>query len=472
MSCAMRKPSRLSPSRKSPAIASRGAKPMACTKPSNCGQWADRSRTALDLLVAAHVAIKDQLRAEVGGELGDAVLEALAHIAEGQLRALGVAGLGNAIGDRAVGQHAGDQQFFAGQESHKSLGLKNLCRIVACANCWPGCCWAHVSGASPRCGRRTAMRCGAISSTRRASPTSDYVNPAAPKGGELRLVSNLRVSTFDKYNPFTIKGCAGLPVGLMFDSLLAGSLDETGAGYGLLAEDVEVAPTACRPPSAAPGGAFPQRRPGAGRRRQAQLRHADGAATPRPPTRPRWKMWRGWTCWTSARCATASSANRELPLTVGGLPVFSRKWGMETARPSALTRWSWISRSAAARTGSARSLRQGHHLCARPELLGARPQRARGTSNFDRITVKIYKDNTARLEALKAGEFDLMRFFSAGDWARRVNGKRFRHRRTGQGRVQAPAAVGLPELCAQHPPAKLRTSGCARPWGWPWTTSG
>jgi microcin C transport system substrate-binding protein len=49
----------------------------------------------------------------------------------------------------------------------------------------------------------------------------------------------------------------------------------------------------------------------------------------------------------------------------------------------------------------------------------------RGSANFDRITVKIYKDNTARLEALKAGEFDLMRFFSAGDWARRVNGRKF-----------------------------------------------
>jgi microcin C transport system substrate-binding protein len=48
-----------------------------------------------------------------------------------------------------------------------------------------------------------------------------------------------------------------------------------------------------------------------------------------------------------------------------------------------------------------------------------------GSGNFDRITVKIYKDNTARLEALKAGEFDLMRFFSAGDWARRVTGKKF-----------------------------------------------
>ena len=33
--------------------------------------------------------------------------------------------------------------------------------------------------------------------------------------------------------------------------------------------------------------------------------------------------------------------------------------------------------------------------------------------------------HVARLEALKAGEFDLMRFFSAGDWARRVTGRRF-----------------------------------------------
>ena len=71
----------------------------------------------------------------------------------------------------------------------------------------------------------------------------DYVNPAAPKGGELRLVSNLRVSTFDKYNPFTIKGNAPAYLSeMMFESLLIGSLDETASGYGLLAEDVTVAP--------------------------------------------------------------------------------------------------------------------------------------------------------------------------------------------------------------------------------------
>ncbi len=64
----------------------------------------------------------------------------------------------------------------------------------------------------------------------------DYVNPDAPKGGELRLVSNLRTSTFDKYNPFTLRGSAPAYLSdLLFDSLLVGAADEVGAAYGLLA---------------------------------------------------------------------------------------------------------------------------------------------------------------------------------------------------------------------------------------------
>jgi hypothetical protein len=69
------------------------------------------------LFVAAHVAIKNQLGVKIGSELGDAVLETLTHITERQLGALCVAGLGNAVSDRAVRQHAGDQQLFARQKS-------------------------------------------------------------------------------------------------------------------------------------------------------------------------------------------------------------------------------------------------------------------------------------------------------------------------------------------------------------------
>src|SRR5512141_294739 len=70
-----------------------------------------------------------------------------------------------------------------------------------------------------------------------------YVNPQAPKGGELRLVAGSRISTFDKYNPFTLKGSPPTFNGdLLFEGLLTVHMDQVGVGYGLLAEDVEVAP--------------------------------------------------------------------------------------------------------------------------------------------------------------------------------------------------------------------------------------
>jgi microcin C transport system substrate-binding protein len=49
----------------------------------------------------------------------------------------------------------------------------------------------------------------------------------------------------------------------------------------------------------------------------------------------------------------------------------------------------------------------------------------RGMFNFDRIIVKIYKDNTAQLEAFKAGEFDYIQAFIAREWARAYSGKQF-----------------------------------------------
>jgi len=35
-----------------------------------------------------------------------------------------------------------------------------------------------------------------------------YVNPAAPKGGEIRMVPPTRPTNFDKFNPFTLRGTA------------------------------------------------------------------------------------------------------------------------------------------------------------------------------------------------------------------------------------------------------------------------
>jgi microcin C transport system substrate-binding protein len=54
-----------------------------------------------------------------------------------------------------------------------------------------------------------------------------YVNPQAPKGGEIRMVPPTRPTNFDKFNPFTLKGTAPYGIGsLMIESLLTGNSEE------------------------------------------------------------------------------------------------------------------------------------------------------------------------------------------------------------------------------------------------------
>lgn len=255
-----------------------------------------------------------------------------------------------------------------------------------------------------------------------------YVNPDAPKGGELRLVSNLRVSTFDKYNPFTIKGNSPAYLSdLMFDTLLTGSLDETATGYGLLAQDVEVA---------ADGLSVvfrlrPEARFHNGKPVLAQDVKFSYDTLMGPYTSPAYKT----ALFDVAGIDVIDDRtvryrfkhpNRELPLTVGGLPVFSRDWGVENGKAK---RFDQVVMDIPIGSGPYKigPVRFGKDITyVRDPGYWARDLNVRkGTANFDRILVKIYRDNTARLEALKAGEFDLMRFFSAGDWARRVTGRKF-----------------------------------------------
>jgi microcin C transport system substrate-binding protein len=255
-----------------------------------------------------------------------------------------------------------------------------------------------------------------------------YVNADAPKNGELRLVSNSRTSTFDKYNPFTIKGSAPAYLSaLMFDSLLAGALDETAAGYGLLAQDVTV--------SADGLSATFKLRP------QARFHNGDPvlaqdvvhsydmlvSSYASPGYRSLLEDVLGVDAVDERTVRYRfRKPNRELPLTVGGLPVFSHRWGEEKGvlKPFDKVVMDIPIGSGPYKIGPVNFGKDITYV--RDDSYWAKDLNVRrGTANFDRITVKIYKDNTARLEALKAGEFDLMRFFSAGDWARRVAGRKF-----------------------------------------------
>lgn len=64
----------------------------------------------------------------------------------------------------------------------------------------------------------------------------DYVNPEAPRGGELSYAAE---GTFDNFNPFTRQGRAGARSGDQYETLLVPSYDEPASYYGLLAESLE-----------------------------------------------------------------------------------------------------------------------------------------------------------------------------------------------------------------------------------------
>lgn len=252
----------------------------------------------------------------------------------------------------------------------------------------------------------------------------DYVNPQAPKGGEITLVPPTRLSNFDKYNPYTLKGSAppGLAA-LVFETLLTGTLDEPTTAYGLLAEDVSVAPDRLSVTFRLhPQARFHNGDPvlAADVRYSFERLISKEAA---PQYRTYFGDIKGVTVLGERTVRfDFRRVNPELPLIAGSLPVFSRKWGAGKPFDQIVTDTpigSGPYRIGKVNFGKDITYERDPDYWAR-EL----PVR-RGMYNFDRITYKIYKDSTAQLEAFKAGEFDYIQAFIAREWARAYTGRPF-----------------------------------------------
>ncbi len=259
----------------------------------------------------------------------------------------------------------------------------------------------------------------------------DYANPIAPKGGELILVPPSRLSSFDKYNPFTLKGNAapGL-TGLVFESLLTGTMDEPTTAYGLLAEDVSVAAD----------------RRSVTFKLRPQARFHTGDAVLAEDVKYSFEQLISKQAAPQFRTLYAEVAsvtvvdsrtvrfdfkrvNPELPLIVGGMPVFSRQWGMENGAPKPFDKIVTDTPIGSGPYKMGRVVFGRDVSYERDNNYWARDLNVRkGLFNFDRITYRLYKDNTAQLEGFKAGEFDLVQSFIAREWARGYTGKQFVNR--------------------------------------------
>jgi microcin C transport system substrate-binding protein len=70
-------------------------------------------------------------------------------------------------------------------------------------------------------------------------PHLPYVNPNAPKGGE---ISQWAPGSFDSVNPYAIAGNAAALSSIFYESILSGTLDDVSAAYCLLCETMEYPP--------------------------------------------------------------------------------------------------------------------------------------------------------------------------------------------------------------------------------------
>ncbi len=251
-----------------------------------------------------------------------------------------------------------------------------------------------------------------------------YVNPTAPKGGEIAMVSPSRASSFDKYNPFTLKGTAppGLG-GLMLETLLTGNSDEPTTAYGLLAEDVSVAKDKLSATfKLNPLAKFHNGDPVLA----LDVKYSYDRLTSKEAA-PQFRTY-----FSEVASVVVVSerevrfnfkrANAELPLIVGGMAVFSHKWGADKAFDKIIT--DVPIGSGPYKLGQVDFGKDIQYV--RDNAYWAKDLNVRkGMFNFDRISYRLYKDTTAQFEGFKAGEFDYIQAFVAREWARGYKGKLF-----------------------------------------------
>jgi microcin C transport system substrate-binding protein len=277
----------------------------------------------------------------------------------------------------------------------------------------------------------------------------EYVDPAAPKGGVLRLRNPDRRTSFDKFNPYTTRGNA--PAGLviwMFESLAHRSQDEPAAMYGLLAEEMMVAPDMA---SIAfrlhPKARFHDGEPVT----PQDVVHSFKQLTSKQSSPAIVTAMAGIENCSAVDSRTVRFDLRERKTDVlficGGMPVFSRRWGQVngvnkpfdqivsehpvTSGPYVIDRVDMPRRIEFKRNpdywGWALGVRAGHF-------------------NFDRVVYRMYQDHTIAREAFKAGEFDILKEYGARSWERQHKGVKWRDGRILKTAFETAVGQGLQSI--------------------------
>jgi microcin C transport system substrate-binding protein len=245
----------------------------------------------------------------------------------------------------------------------------------------------------------------------------DYVDPNAPKGGTLTLSA---IGSFDNLNPYILRGTSAAGLGLMFETLTTGGLDEPFSEYGLIAETIEM----------------PEDRSWVAFTLRPEARWHDGQ-----PITVDDVIWTLETLKTKGhpfyrayyanivkaeqdgerrvRMTFDGTMNRELPLIAGQMPVLPRHYFQDrefdrtTLEPLLGSGPYRISRVDAGRTVVYERVK---------DYWGADLPVNRGRFNFDQVRYEYFRDANVALEGFKAGEYDFRIENSSRLWATAYTG--------------------------------------------------
>jgi microcin C transport system substrate-binding protein len=242
-----------------------------------------------------------------------------------------------------------------------------------------------------------------------------YVNPDAPKGGEMKLYTT---GTWDSFNAFIAKGTPVAGIGTIYDTLLTSAADEPFSEYGLAAETVRM----------------PEDRSWVSFDLNPKARFHDGEPiTPEDVIwtfnflvengDPLYRFYYGnvrEVVKTGDRQVTFllddDAENRELPLILGQLPILPEHyWTAEGRDPTASTL------EAPLGSGPYRiaDFEPGRYVVYErvEDYWGKDLPVNVGRYNADRLRYDYYRDTTVALEAFKAGAYDVRVENSAKNWA-------------------------------------------------------
>ena len=235
-------------------------------------------------------------------------------------------------------------------------------------------------------------------------PHLPYVNPNAPKGGE---ISQWSPGSFDSFNPYTIQGNADVLSSIIYESILTGTLDDVSAAYCLLCETME----------------YPEDRSWVIFNLRKDVTFSDGSPFTAEDVLFSYELFRDkgipeFRAVANEKFQSVEMLDpyrvkftfapgtpfRDMPGQAGGSPIFSKKDYIENNRDLEKSSFEPFLGTGAYVLDSYKPGQQVIYK-RNPDYWGEKHPLNIGQNNFDRIRIEYFGDDNAAMEAFKAGVY-------------------------------------------------------------------